>query len=214
MIITHNIFKNSPIFAFFFSWTAIFSAPFSDYKTGDMLFVAKSVSDFEAAVVGVTQTENQIQFSHIGLVNATDSGIYVIEAAMKGVVYTSIDSFFTENGEENIRQARLLPEYEKYIPAAVAFAYMQLGKDYDYAFDLENDAYYCSELIYAAFAAASQNNIFFELTPMTFKDPKTNLFLPFWIDYYDKLGVPIPEGKLGLNPNGMSLSDKLTWVIE
>jgi hypothetical protein len=176
-----------------------------------MLFVAKVDTDFESAIVGVTQTKNQVQFSHVGLINNTDSGIYIIEVIKNGVVYTPIDNFFTENGKENSFLARLLPIYESYIYDAVKFAYEQLGKEYDYAFDLENDKYYCSEWIYFAFATSSQDPAFFELTPMTFKNFDTQDFLPFWIDYYKQLNVPIPEGKLGLNPNGMSLSNKLIW---
>ena len=195
---------------FFFTCINLFSL--SGYKTGDILFVSKAVSDFEDAVVGVTQTENQVQFSHVGLLNATDSGIYIIEANQNGVVYTPIDSFFVENGKENIYLARLKPDYEHFIPEAIHFACLQIGKNYDYAFDLENDQYYCSELIYYAFATASQDTAFFELTPMTFKNPDTQVFLPFWINYYQQLKLPIPEGKLGLNPNGMSLSNKLIWV--
>ncbi len=47
------------------------------------------------------------------------------------------------------------------------------------------------------------------LNPMTFKDPETGEFLPTWIEYYEKLGVEIPEGQPGCNPNGLASSDKL-----
>jgi hypothetical protein len=36
--------------------------------------------------------------------------------------------------------------------------------------------------------------------PMTFKDPETKQLMPVWKDYYKKLGVPVPEGKQGINP--------------
>ena len=207
--------KRSSLFSFLCLgiWINILSAASADYRSGDIVFVAKSGSAFESAIVGVTQTENRDSFSHNGLINVTDSGVYVIEATPSGgVVYTPIDIFFEKNGKENIYRARLQPIFERYIPEAIEYACSLLGKKYDFAFDLENDQYYCSELIYVAFANASKDAAFFELPPMTFKDPATNDFLPYWIDYYKKLETPIPEGKPGLNPNGMSLSDKLIWI--
>jgi hypothetical protein len=44
---------------------------------------------------------------------------------------------------------------------------------------------------------------------MTFKDPETGKFLPGWIKHYQKLGIPVPEGEPGCNPNGLASSDKL-----
>jgi hypothetical protein len=52
----------------------------------------------------------------------------------------------------------------------------------------------------------------FELEPMTFKDPQTGQTLPTWQEYFEKLGVDIPEGKPGINPGGISCSTALTIV--
>ena len=41
---------------------------------------------------------------------------------------------------------------------------------------------------------------------MTFKDPETDSIFPIWKNYFKELNVPIPEGKDGLNPGGMSTS--------
>ena len=46
----------------------------------------------------------------------------------------------------------------------------------------------------------------FQLQPMTFNDPDTGQPFPIWVDYYEKLGVKIPEGEPGLNPGGISRS--------
>jgi len=50
------------------------------------------------------------------------------------------------------------------------------------------------------------------LKPMTFKDLDTGNFNPVWVEYYKNLNVKIPEGKLGINPGGISLSDKIDIV--
>ena len=48
--------------------------------------------------------------------------------------------------------------------------------------------------------------------PMTYKQPGTNDFFPAWVEYYNELGKPIPEGLPGCNPGGMSVSDKIEIV--
>jgi hypothetical protein len=41
---------------------------------------------------------------------------------------------------------------------------------------------------------------------MTFVDPRTGGTFPIWQEYFAKLGVAIPEGKLGINPGEISRS--------
>lgn len=53
---------------------------------------------------------------------------------------------------------------------------------------------------------------FFQLYPMTYKQPGTNAFFPAWVDYYKAIGKPIPEGQPGCNPGGISTSDKIEIV--
>ena len=77
---------------------------------------------------------------------------------------------------------------------------------------MDNDSLYCSELIYLSALRANDGTPIFMLNPMTFKDPDTGDFNPAWVEYYKKLGVKIPEGELGINPGGISLSDKINIV--
>ena len=41
----------------------------------------------------------------------------------------------------------------------------------------------------------------------------TDLFYEGWIIHYNQLGIDIPEGLPGCNPNGMSASDNLVFVM-
>jgi hypothetical protein len=54
----------------------------------------------------------------------------------------------------------------------------------------------------------------FNLYPMTFKDPNTRNFDPAWIAYYERLGLPIPEGEPGLNPGGISRSPYIMMIYK
>lgn len=47
---------------------------------------------------------------------------------------------------------------------------------------------------------------------MSFKNLETNTFHKGWIAHYKNLGIPIPEGKLGCNPNGMASSNTLKFI--
>ena len=111
---------------------------------------------------------------------------------------------------EEYRQAwmTLNDEYKHTIPTAVQFSKNQIGVDYDEVFILDNDKYYCSELIYEAFL----NDSIFELKPMTFFHPKTKKTLKVWKEYYSDLNTNIPEGNPGINPGIMSLSNKIEMV--
>lgn len=84
-----------------------------------------------------------------------------------------------------------------------------IGKEYDRVFDIENDSYYCSELIYFIFKEANGDRDVFDLEPMTFVNPETGKTFRIWEEYYKELGEEIPEQKPGLNPGGMSRSPKL-----
>ena len=80
---------------------------------------------------------------------------------------------------------------------------------YDNEFLINNNKYYCSELIYEMFLH-SNDSAFFPLSPMTYKhNGKT---LQIWTEYFKKINISIPENKPGINPGGISLSKKIDIV--
>ncbi|MCL2167660.1 MAG: hypothetical protein FWH59_00870 [Lentimicrobiaceae bacterium] len=180
-------------------------------SNGDLIFVSSENSDFEKSIVETTKLKDkELNFTHVGIVNVTDTGIFVIEAVpYKGVIYTNLKDFETENKNAPLYIAKLIPEYQKYTNGALRRACSNLGKGYDYTFDLENDLFYCSELVYDAYAYASGDPIFFETPNMTFKKEGTDEFLLYWVEYFEKNNHAIPEGKPGINPIGLSRSNKL-----
>jgi hypothetical protein len=107
---------------------------------------------------------------------------------------------------------RLQPAFRHLIPGTICHAQSLTGKPYDKVFDAENDAYYCSELVYSAFRTANGGAALFELQPMTFVDPTTGPSFAAWVEYFRRLGVPIPEGRPGLNPGGLSRAPIVTIV--
>jgi len=175
--------------------------------TGDILFREKSSENISEAIDQVTQTSGATHFSHVGLVEVTDTGVVVLHAYPEdGTCMVSLNGFLHPKGDSvTVIAYRLKKDWQKAIPAAVKKAHQMLGKPYNFSYIMSDTAHYCSEFIYLAFAADSV----FKLEPMTFKDPKTGNFSAAWIDYYQKMGVEIPEGKPGCNPNGLAASNKL-----
>ncbi len=186
-------------------------------KPGDLLFQDIDCGEFCDAIEKVTFGVGNANFSHIGLVATDKNGkLMVLEAVSKGVTETSLDTFlnrsFDADKNPKVVVGRLKTEFHYLIEPAVTSAYQRLGKPYDEIFDIQNDKYYCSELIYFAFKDANGGKPIFELQPMTFNDPDTGLPFPVWVEYYKELGQPIPEGQPGLNPGGISLSESLEIV--
>jgi hypothetical protein len=87
-----------------------------------------------------------------------------------------------------------------------------VGSKYDGLFDASDDDYYCSELLYEVFKRSNKDMPLFKLAPMTFIDPATGAVFPIWQQYFDRLGVPVPEGQLGINPGAMSRSGLISIV--
>lgn len=186
-------------------------------ERGDLLFQDLDSDSISTAIESVTGGEKHLSFSHVGILDVNSKGdTLVLEAISKGVTYTSLKSFLkrsiTVDHKPKVEVGRLKPEFIKFIAKALEAGKKRIGKPYDNIYVMGDSTYYCSELIYEMFADVSDSLEVFQLNPMTFKDPETGSFLPFWIEYYKKLGGEIPEGKLGLNPNGMSLSPNINMI--
>jgi hypothetical protein len=176
-------------------------------QSGDILFREKSSENISEAIDQVTQTAGATHFSHVGLAEVSDNGVVVLHADPEGgTCIVSIQEFLHPKGDSvTVIAYRLKNEGQKAIPEAIQKAHQMLGKPYNFSYILSDSTHYCSEFIYLAFATDSV----FNLEPMTFKDPATGTFPQAWIEYYQKMGIEIPEGKPGCNPNGLAASDKL-----
>jgi len=179
-------------------------------QEGDLLFQDSDCGPFCTAIEKVTFGYKGSKFSHIGLLVKEKNKLKVLEAISVGVVLTPIDTFinrsFDKDKNPKVVVGRLKNPQQKLIPKAINFIRKQMKKPYDDVFVIDNDKYYCSELIYDGFKFANKGNPIFELQPMTFVDPDTKKTFPIWEDYYKDLKVSIPEGEPGLNPGGMSTS--------
>lgn len=183
----------------------------TELKDGDLLFQDMDCGPLCDAIEAVTEGYKDTDFSHMGMVYHRNDTLYIIEAAGNAVRLNTLENFKKNTGKPMLI-GRLKKKHAKLIPTALNFATMQVGVPYDDEYVYDNGSYYCSELIYDAFKNANAGDPFFELFPMTYKQPGTNEFFPAWVEYYATIGKPIPEGLPGCNPGGMSMSDKIEIV--
>lgn len=186
------------------------------FKNGDILFQDLDCGDLCDAIEKVTHGIAGKSFSHIGLVYFRNDSTYIIEAIGKCVQLTLLNTFMSRsvvnNDKNKIIVGRLIAKYQQLNDSALQFALSKIGTPYDEAFIYNNQKYYCSELIYDAYKFANYNKPFFQLEPMTFKDPATGETFPAWTKYYSDLKTPIPERQLGCNPAGISRSHHINIV--
>lgn len=176
-------------------------------KNGDIIFVASAASALTQAIDAVTQTDAKTHFVHMGIIAKNAATLSILHADTEtGVCEQLLDSFaYKANGLFVYRIKKLS---ETAASEAIAFARKHIGEPYNYTYILPDTGFYCSEYVYAAFEPFS----IFELNPMTFKNSGTEQMNETWVDYYKKLGIEVPEGALGCNPNGMASSPNLVFI--
>ena len=181
-------------------------------QEGDLLFQDLDSSALCDAIELVTPGYNDANFSHIGFIVSDDGKLKVLEAIPPKVILTELEDFLSrskdKDGNPKVIVGRLKKEYKNAIPKAVEFAHKKIGVDYDGIFIMNNNSYYCSELLYEAFS----KDTIFQLQPMTFLHPDSGDTLQTWKAYYAELGVKITQNELGINPGIMSLSKKIEIV--
>jgi hypothetical protein len=185
-------------------------------QQGDLLFQNLNCGELCNAIEAVTEGVNGNDFSHCAMVININDTLKVIEAIGDKVQVNSIKNFFARSGDtsaiENITVGRVKHQYENLLASATTQANLLTGQPYDDEFLLNNNKWYCSEMLYEVFKKANDQKEFFELEPMTFKDPATNNYFPAWINYYKQLNIEIPEGKMGTNPGLISRSNKIQII--
>lgn len=182
-------------------------------KPGDLLFQDLDCGELCDAIESVTDGYNGWKFSHVAMVVENSNDLMIEEAIGKDVHITSfrdfLDRYKDDEGNPKVVVGRL--KDDKSLDRIIKNSSKYIGMPYDDIFKIGDEKYYCSDLIYNVY---KDKKYFFDLNPMTFKSQSTNDFLPVWTDYYNKMKVPIPEGKPGLNPGSISRSNRINIIYK
>ena len=199
---------------FIFYVSLMLRQPSFTFQEGDIFFQDLDCGPPCDAIEAVTQGYMGSNLSHCAIITEVGPNLKttkLAEAIGETVTETTLEEFL--NRSNKVLVGRLKKEHAELIPIALKHIEDNLlGKPYDYIFDITDDTYYCSEIIYEGLKVADDTKDLFALNPMTFNEPGTNTPFIHWVDYYEKLEQPIPEGKLGLNPGGMSQSKAIDIV--
>lgn len=182
-------------------------------KNGDFIFVGAEKENLSGAINRVTQTKKDFAFDHIGIIEIENDSIFVLHASSKlGSIRENLHSFYQSQKSKtnSLVIFRLKSSYKKSIQKAIETAKTMLGKPYNWSYILNEESFYCSDFVERAFR---QDHIFV-LEPMSFINPSTGKIDDYWIQFYKKQNLEVPQGKLGCNPNGLSSSKKIQKIAE
>jgi len=195
-------------FVLLFSCSSQQTISINELKNGDFVFVQSKVENLSGAINRVTQKSETENFDHVGLIEIQKGGIFILHSAPKlGSTRQNFEDFFNEKtkNEQKMIIYRLKKEYQKAIEPAIIQAKTLLNKPYNWSYILNENSYYCSDFIERAFRKDS----IFEHIEMNFKNPTTDKIDDFWIDFYKKLNLDVPQNMPGTNPNQLAGSEKL-----
>ena len=182
-----------------------------ELKPGDLLFQDLDCGPICDAIEMANPGFEGARLSHIGIVSRVEKGhVYVVEAFVNGVQEVTFKDFisrsYDNNGHPKVLVGRVNLD-QKLIDKAVGKARSVIGAKYDlsFSFDVSDNKYFSSELVYDAFRDENNKPIF-ELKPMSFKTPGTNETKQVWIEYFKKIKAKVPEGGMGVSPGEISKS--------
>ncbi len=159
-----------------------------EWRDGDLVLVAlKGAAG--SAISGTTGSP----VSHIGLAAVHGSGRVSVVHAWGKVREDPLERFLElGTGEMAVRRVAL-PEVAR--AEVLAAARALLGKPYDRAYRMDNDSYYCSELVYRALADGP-GRVPVALSPMDFTAGGPEAW-EFWVRFFQG---QVPQGLPGISP--------------
>lgn len=171
-------------------------------QTGDLIFFTGGSSSMDDAISSSTGDG----FVHVAIVEVDSEGTaWLIDATpRKGV---SREKLETKLLEEKGKAVLMRLKDSTGVTSSVQRAKVLIGSPYDFAFLPDNDAYYCSELVYECFLRPDGSHIF-SSQPMNFLDSEGNL-PEYWKELFEKMQMDVPQGLPGTNPEDLSRSTTL-----
>ena len=192
--------------------------PSATLRDGDLVFVGIPIDySLEAgsmdAAISASTGKDSLNIIHVAIAEVKGDSTWIIDATIRhGVDRHPLDTFLTDF---TLRDGSM-PEF--YIGrvqgvnahAAVERAKTYCGRAYDTRFLPDNEELYCSELVQLSYLSAEGEQVF-DSEPMNFLAPDGTMPV-YWEQLFAILGMDVPQGVLGTNPQAMFSSEKVKKV--
>lgn len=192
--------------------------PAATLSNGDLVFVGIPIDysiepDSMDAAISASTGKDDLNLIHVAIAEVRGDSTWIIDATIKhGVDRHPLDTFLTDFTLKD----GSLPEF--FIgrvqgvdaDAAVERAKTYCGRAYDSRFLPDNEDLYCSELVQLSYLSASGEEMF-QSEPMNFLAPDGTMPV-YWEQIFAILGMDVPQGLPGTNPQRMSESACIAFV--
>ena len=188
-------------------------------RNGDLIFVGlplgyqAETGTVDEAIAAATGQEGGLNLIHVAIAEVDADSIWIIDATIAhGVDRHPLEVFLKDFTLPDGSYPEFIIKRVKGVDtdAAVEKAKSFCGRDYDMYFLEDNEALYCTELVQRSYLDAAGHQVF-ESEPMNFCAPDGTM-PPYWTWLFDQLGMEIPQGKPGTNPQRMEQAPVLTDV--
>ncbi len=160
----HSTLRRAPLLAFLAATLVVlpgwkFAAPrvaWMSYepREGDVLFQSLPRSELVNAIEGATQSP----WSHCGIVVRED-GRWLVCEAIGEVRMTPLNEFYSRGREGRFAVYRLNAENREHVPEIIKQCRRCLGRPYDARYRMDDEAIYCSELIFKAYRTVTGKSL-------------------------------------------------------
>ena len=190
-------------------------------QTGDLIFVgipadySLDSTSMDSAIAEATGAKDSLNLIHVAIAEVDAQGqAWIIDATIKyGVDRHPLDTFLTQftlkDGSLPVFEVMRLKD-DSQAGRDVERAKQYVGMPYDVAFQPDNDALYCTELVQLSYLTESGEQVFAS-APMNFKNAEGEFPL-YWTQLFELIHQPIPQGIPGTNPQAMSRDPQLRSV--
>lgn len=172
-------------------------------REGDVLFQSTPHNPLTDAIEALTASP----FSHCGLLHKSDDGWVVIEA-VEPVKETSLDQWIARGRGRAYSVFRLKEAYREKIPLLVEAAQAYEGLPYDSHYEFDDEAIYCSELIFKAFGTVTGEELGKVQSLGDLKYKGHEEFIK------SREGGTIPLDRKMITPRSLSEADQLEKIYE
>ena len=188
-------------------------------RNGDLIFVGLPVAydaetgTMDAAISSATGEEGAVNLIHVAIAEVQGDSVWIIDATIAhGVDRHPLDTFLTDFTLRDGSYPEFIVKRVKGIDAdaAVERAKSFCGRAYDLRFLPDNDDLYCTELVQMSYLDKSGKPVF-ESEPMNWLAADGTM-PAYWEWLFGQLGMDVPQGLPGTNPQRMAQSGYLVEV--